>query len=140
MNCEETKCRTLQVNISCIYYRALTLKYNLVSWDISHQVKQRAKKGKRSIYTQYVLFSLVQLCGRADAERGSQAQDLRQRHRLLPVLHQLQVLVLLRQVAHHDVVVHLALHSMVTLVYDDQAQVCQRQYQSRGCARVTGLL
>lgn len=82
---------------------------------------------QRSIYTQDVLHGLDQLGGRADAQRGRQAQDLRQRRRLLPLLHQPQVPVLLRQVAHHDLVVHLALHSVVTLVDDDQAQLCQGQ-------------
>lgn len=101
--------------------------YDQLSRDISHRNKQCAKRAKRSIYTQYVLFGFDQLCGRANAQRGSQTQNLRQWHRLLPVLHQLQVLVLLCQVAHHDVVIHLALCSMVTLVYDDQAHVCQRQ-------------
>lgn len=94
------------------------------SSNFRHYDRHRAE---RSIYTQYVFFGFGQFCGRADPECGSQAQDLRQRHRLLPILHQPQVLVLLRQVAHHDVVVHIALLSVVTLVYDDQAQVCQGQ-------------
>ena len=80
-------------------------------------------EGEVSLYFEDVLLSLGALGGAPDAWGGSEAQDLGHGLRLLALLAELQVAVLLLQVAHHDVVVDPALLGVVTLVYHDQRQV-----------------
>lgn len=86
-----------------------------------------AAKAERRTYSQYVLHGLVYLGGRPDSRRSGQAQDLWKGHGGLLFFFQLDVLVLLLQEAHHDVVVDVSFLSVVTLVYDDQSQICTRQ-------------
>lgn len=78
------------------------------------------------IYVQYVVYSFVQFCGLPDPWRSSQAQDLGEGHGRLLLFLQLHVLELLLQVAHHYVVVRVSLLSVVTLIYYDQCQICER--------------
>lgn len=74
-------------------------------------------------YLQNVLLCFGTFGGSAHAGGGGEAQDLGDGQRLLPLLPALAVDVLLLEVAHHDVVVDLALLCVVTLVDHHQRHV-----------------
>lgn len=73
-----------------------------------------------------MIHGLADLRGRADPQRSGQAQDLGEGRGGLLLFLQPGVPVLLHQVAHHDLVVDVSFLRVVTLVYDDQAQICTR--------------